>query len=109
MLLHLILLLSFGIIVSNAETNSYPKIDWSKVRSIWEHPKVQPIFEQIKSQMNKSAVEIKNFTNIITGGDFAKAGQFPHHVTLFYNHESGSHYICGGSLIHPKWVLTVRF
>ncbi|WNG13370.1 serine protease [Cystobacter fuscus] len=38
----------------------------------------------------------------IIGGTAAAAGQFPWQTRMTVN---GSHY-CGGSLIHPKWVLT---
>jgi secreted trypsin-like serine protease len=38
----------------------------------------------------------------IAGGKLAKAGQFPYQVSI---HADGM-YLCGGSLIDKRWVLT---
>ena len=42
----------------------------------------------------------------IAGGEVATFGQFPWHVHMVLYDELGLK-ICGGALIHPKWVLTV--
>lgn len=40
----------------------------------------------------------------IVGGEFAKPGEAKHHVSLRYK-DTNSHF-CGGSIIHPLWILT---
>lgn len=44
-------------------------------------------------------------SNII-GGDLAKMGEFPFMVLLGYDIEGDIFYLCGGSLINAKYVLT---
>lgn len=39
-------------------------------------------------------------------GNFAKPGQFPYHVTISNGNRNSAH--CGGSLIHPIFILTVN-
>jgi secreted trypsin-like serine protease len=42
----------------------------------------------------------------IYGGEFAKLGQYPYFTLLYINVEGGT-YICGGSVIDKKFILTV--
>ena len=41
----------------------------------------------------------------IVGGSPASAGEYPYHVGLVVNIAGGT-YLCGGSLIKERWVLT---
>jgi secreted trypsin-like serine protease len=43
----------------------------------------------------------------IVGGQTARVGQFPHAVALVLHLTGGRSSFCGGSIIHPNYVLTV--
>lgn len=47
----------------------------------------------------------KTITGRITRGTPATLGQFPHQVYMYLLDDLGA-YICGGSIIHQRWVLT---
>lgn len=49
--------------------------------------------------------ENNNFGRIY-GGNIAGANQFPYHVALILNLPNGTFYICGGSIIAPRVILT---
>lgn len=70
--------------------------DYTKLKSIWESPRLSSFAKNlnIKASANNGR---------IVGGDYAVAGQFPHHVLTIID----GGYWCGGSIIKPDWVLTV--
>lgn len=41
---------------------------------------------------------------LISQGEKAKRGQIPYFVSLVYNLNNQA--FCGGSLIHPQWIIT---
>lgn len=43
----------------------------------------------------------------IVGGSVARVGQFPHAVALILHLTRSRSSFCGGSIIHPSYVLTV--
>ena len=91
-----ILLLSLLGSVALAQKLQPLDFDYTKLKSIWEAPELahvrpKPIGEETRGGR-------------IVGGEFAYAGQFPHHVLLIMD----GAYWCGGSLIYENWVITVR-
>lgn len=42
----------------------------------------------------------------ISKGEDAKLGQFPYQALLQLRNEKGKVFRCGGSIIHPNWVVT---
>jgi len=50
----------------------------------------------------KVHVPLNEQANRITGGSTASRGQFPWQVVIIID----GTYMCGGSLISPRWVLT---
>lgn len=71
--------------------------DYTKLKSVWESPRLRSIAKNFNIKTSDTRGRIVN-------GDFAVAGQFPHHVLTVID----SAYWCGGSIIKPDWVLTVR-
>lgn len=45
-------------------------------------------------------------TPLIVGGTKAQAGEFPHMAALGWSNDGKVQYLCGGSLISERWVLT---
>lgn len=60
---------------------------------------------ELFDSLTASSLKDGNVQSKIAGGLFAARNQFPYHVVLV---EYGSPY-CGGSIIHPYFVLTVSF
>jgi V8-like Glu-specific endopeptidase len=52
------------------------------------------------------AEEVGRKRGRVAGGERARIGQFPHQA-VFYMRDSEGAYVCGGTLIRHKWVLTV--
>jgi hypothetical protein len=71
------------------------------LRSVWESPELQPAFAYINS--NSKSNRSTQHSRIIKG-KLANLGEFPFHVLV----EADSKWFCGGSLIKPEWILTVR-
>jgi hypothetical protein len=70
-------------------------------KSIAESPTMQEFYKN--NGMAKKTVEVEPF---IIGGSNATLGQIPYQALLFIVAGSST-YLCGGSLIHREWVLTV--
>lgn len=71
--------------------------DYTKLKSIWESPRLSPLAKSLN-------VNVAESRGRIVGGDFAVAGQFPHHVLTIID----GAYWCGASIIQANWILTVR-
>lgn len=79
------------------------KFNFDGVKSIWQSPDLQPALNLLSL---KSEVSVhKALTSRITRGNFASPGQFPHSVVMVIDVE----WICGGSILSSRWILTVRF
>lgn len=51
--------------------------------------------------------KIKNYDfRIFTGGTEANPHEFPHHAVLGRGEENAIDWVCGGSLISPRFILT---
>lgn len=90
----LIVFLSLLVSVALAQ-KTYPlDFDYTTIKSIWEAPQHTAVRPAPKNTSGGR----------IVGGEFAYAGQFPHHTLLIMD---GS-YWCGGSFLYENWVITVR-
>lgn len=71
---------------------------------LWEDPRPAPSRPSLASPEPGAGRELVG----IVGGCDVSARRFPWQVSLrFYSMEKGLwEHICGGSLIHPEWVLT---
>lgn len=79
--------------------------DWKELKPISESPEFEPALNFIDQNLIRDSTTSTsaNLSSRIVGGKFSNAGQFPHHVQLILD----SKYLCGGSLIDAKWILTV--
>jgi secreted trypsin-like serine protease len=65
------------------------------------------VFASGNEDLNNNTINLK--ANKIIGGTLAAEGAWPWFTGLLYRDDSSSSYdlqFCGGSLIHPEWVLT---
>lgn len=76
--------------------------NWDELQLISESPEFSLALENLVP--HKSSSSELGLENRIIGGRLANPGQFPQQVLLILD----SRYVCGGSLIYPNWVLTVR-
>lgn len=60
--------------------------------------------EDSNEWLNASEKDVSNFK--IVGGSEASLGEFPHQVAFTTELNDGTHYICGGSIIHKRIILT---
>ena len=75
-------------------------VDVKKLKNIWESPELKPALNNLEKKM----IHKRKLNSKILQGNSANPGQFPFHVLLAIDY----FYECGGSLIKPNWVLTVR-
>jgi hypothetical protein len=87
---------------SSTEFVNKNDIDLTNIKSVWESSQLQPALAYIKSTYKKKS-KTRQSTRIIDGTK-AKPGQFPFHALL----KNDNTFWCGGSLITPDWVLTVK-
>lgn len=95
---------SFGTSSLNIQGNL---IDWANAVDPLETPHYQNIVKE-KLSSNINSLSSHGREGKIVNGDRAVLGQFPHHA-LIYSQDLQYNYICGGSLIRIKWILTVIF
>lgn len=79
------------------------ELDFKNLPDVWESPELKPVLEKLLSKLKKKPKSYNN--SRIFDGNYASSGQFPYFVFL----EMDSSWSCGGSLIKPRWVLTVRY
>lgn len=60
----------------------------------------------LNSQCGKPKVNLRNTTSLVVKGKLAMLGQFPWLAAYYHNDESYSGFICGGSLVSHKIVIT---
>jgi len=101
-----------GIKAIKTKLESFPSVqgphsfefDWKSVKNIWKSPFLASAVESLAMNVDDN----KAFPNLgerIVGGNVASTGQFPHHSLLILSDNAGS-YWCGGSYVHPDWVLS---
>jgi hypothetical protein len=76
--------------------------EFRNAKSINEHPKMQSFYSEHFPQD-----ETVGKTPFIVGGANAALGQFPHQALMYITVSASAIYICGGSLINQKWIVTV--
>jgi Trypsin len=96
----LIIVLSFVFSVALAQTLKPLDFDHKSLRSIWESPELQPALKNLAPNL---AAEVNKGGRILNGSP-ARPGQFPYHVLLVIDNA----WWCGGSIIKPNWILTVK-
>lgn len=67
-----------------------------------------PMAQSLTSHVASSAAIPENELVEVVGGHSAPQGKYPWQVSLkiYDYHWASWRHICGGSLIHPQWVLT---
>ena len=79
--------------------------EWESAQS----PLTSPIYKEILSKIQSNIPKLPTIDREgrITRGKTAKLGQIPHQVLLYTTEEtSGQTYLCGGSIISSRWILT---
>ena len=72
-----------------------------KIKTIWESPQLQPALKHLSPKNIKNVNEI--LSPRIVRGKISKPGQFPHYVAMLVDDQ----WLCGGSILSARWVLTV--
>jgi hypothetical protein len=96
----LIVVLSCLLSVALAQVLRPLGFDHTKIRNIWESPELQPALQNLSP---KVAAEVSRGGRILNG-NLARPGQFPYHVLLVIDYA----WWCGGTIIKPNWILTVK-
>ena len=97
--------ISFIFLIPSIICESFIPEEWKSAQS----PLTSPIYEDILSKIQHIIPKIptNDREGRITRGKTAKLGQIPHQVLLYTTEEtSGQTYLCGGSIISSRWILT---
>ena len=96
-----IYLITFIFLIPSIFCDSFIPEDWKSAQS----PLTSQIYKDILPKIQKTIQKSKE--GRITRGKTAKLGQIPHQVLLYTTEEStGNTYLCGGSIISSRWILT---
>ncbi|KAL7018269.1 hypothetical protein ACKWTF_010697 [Chironomus riparius] len=77
---------------------------YRNAKPLSEHPKYKELWQRLYPNILETEKD-----PFIIGGSPAAPGDIPHFALMFIIFPQDIVYICGGSIINPKWVLTVTF
>ncbi|KAL7018273.1 hypothetical protein ACKWTF_010700 [Chironomus riparius] len=78
--------------------------NFKNAKPISAHPRYQE--HELQKKFAKNLSNNGEISPFIIGGQPAERGQFPHHALIYIVHPGSVVYLCGGSIIDQKWILT---